>query len=141
MSFAIFETGGKQYKASASKIIEIEKLEVEVGKTIQFKNVLLLNDTKTTERIVAILTQGKLMSSYIDAITNVRLVNGTLRMDLMVIDGQEDEKFSFSKKDELVMSLPAFSQALSTMKAVETELTNRANKAREEQQSKEIKEN
>ena len=48
MSFAIFETGGKQYKASASKIIEIEKLDVEVGKTIQFKNVLLLNDTKTT---------------------------------------------------------------------------------------------
>ena len=49
MSFAIFETGGKQYKASASKIIEIEKLDAEVGKTIQFKNVLLLNDTKTTE--------------------------------------------------------------------------------------------
>ena len=40
MSFAIFETGGKQYKASASKIIEIEKLDVEIGKTIQFKNVL-----------------------------------------------------------------------------------------------------
>ena len=49
MSFAIFETGGKQYKASASKIIEIEKLEAEAGKIIQFKNVLLLNDSKTTE--------------------------------------------------------------------------------------------
>ena len=49
MSFAIFETGGKQYKASASKIIEVEKLDAEVGKTIQFKNVLLLNDSKTTE--------------------------------------------------------------------------------------------
>jgi len=49
MSFAIFETGGKQYKASASKIIEIEKLDTEVGKTIQFKNVLLLNDDKNTE--------------------------------------------------------------------------------------------
>jgi large subunit ribosomal protein L21 len=49
MSFAIFETGGKQYKASASKIIEIEKLDAEIGKTIQFKNILLLNDDKTTE--------------------------------------------------------------------------------------------
>ena len=49
MSFAIFETGGKQYKASASKIIEIEKIDSEIGKTIQFKNVLLLNDNKTTE--------------------------------------------------------------------------------------------
>ena len=49
MSFAIFETGGKQYKASASKIIEIEKLDAEIGKTIKFKNVLLLNDDKNTE--------------------------------------------------------------------------------------------
>ena len=49
MSFAIIETGGKQYKVSASKILEIEKLDAEIGKTIKFKNVLLLNDNKNTE--------------------------------------------------------------------------------------------
>ena len=49
MSFAIIETGGKQYKVSASKILEVEKLDVKIGKTIQFKNVLLLNDDKNTE--------------------------------------------------------------------------------------------
>ena len=49
MSFAIIETGGKQYKVSASKILEIEKLNAKVGETIKFKNVLLLNDDKTTE--------------------------------------------------------------------------------------------
>ena len=49
MSFAIIETGGKQYKVSASKILEIEKLDAEIGKTIKFKNVLLLNDDKNTE--------------------------------------------------------------------------------------------
>ena len=49
MSFAIIETGGKQYKVSASKILEIEKLDAKVGETIKFKNVLLLNDDKTTE--------------------------------------------------------------------------------------------
>ena len=49
MSFAIIETGGKQYKVSASKILEIEKLDAKVGDTIKFKNVLLLNDDKTTE--------------------------------------------------------------------------------------------
>ena len=49
MSFAIIETGGKQYKVSASKILEVEKLNVEVGKTIKFENVLLLNDDKNTE--------------------------------------------------------------------------------------------
>ena len=49
MSFAIIETGGKQYKVSASKILEIEKLNVGKGETIKFKNVLLLNDDKNTE--------------------------------------------------------------------------------------------
>ena len=49
MSFAIIETGGKQYKVSASKILEIEKIDVEVGKTVKFENVLLLNDDKNTE--------------------------------------------------------------------------------------------
>ena len=49
MSFAIIETGGKQYKVSASKILEVEKLEIKKGETIKFKNVLLLNDNKSTE--------------------------------------------------------------------------------------------
>ena len=70
MSFAIFETGGKQYKASASKIIEIEKLDVEVGKTIQFKNVLLLNDSKTTEigspNVTGAVVEAKLLDNVKD---------------------------------------------------------------------------
>ena len=49
MSFAIIETGGKQYKVSASKILEIEKLDAKIGETIKFKNVLLLNHDKVTE--------------------------------------------------------------------------------------------
>ena len=49
MSFAIIETGGKQYKVSTSKILEIERLDAKVGETIKFKNVLLLNDNKNTE--------------------------------------------------------------------------------------------
>ena len=49
MSFAIIETGGKQYKVSASRILEIEKLDAKVGDTVKFKNVLLLNDDKITE--------------------------------------------------------------------------------------------
>ena len=49
MSFAIIETGGKQYKVSASKILEVEKLDAEIGKTIKFENILLLNDDKNTE--------------------------------------------------------------------------------------------
>ena len=37
MSFAIIETGGKQYKVSASKILDVEKIDSEEGKVIKFK--------------------------------------------------------------------------------------------------------
>ena len=37
MSFAVIQTGGKQYKVSASKILEVEKLRVKTGETIKFK--------------------------------------------------------------------------------------------------------
>ena len=49
MSFAVIQTGGKQYKVSTSEILKIERLNNEEGKTVEFKNVLFLNDDKTTE--------------------------------------------------------------------------------------------
>ena len=49
MSFAVIQTGGKQYKVSANEILKIERLESQVGKTVEFKNVLFLNDDKNTE--------------------------------------------------------------------------------------------
>jgi len=49
MSFAVIQTGGKQYKVSASEILKVERLENAEGKTVEFKNVLFLNDDKSTE--------------------------------------------------------------------------------------------
>jgi len=49
MSFAVIQTGGKQYKVSASEILKIERLDNEEGKTVEFKNVLFLNDDKNIE--------------------------------------------------------------------------------------------
>ena len=70
MSFAIIETGGKQYKVSASKILEIEKIDAEVGKTLKFKNVLLLNDDKNTEvgspKIEGASVEAKLLENVKD---------------------------------------------------------------------------
>ena len=49
MSFAIIETGGKQYKVSASNILNVEKLNIKKGNKVEFKKVLLVNDDKTVE--------------------------------------------------------------------------------------------
>ena len=70
MSFAIIETGGKQYKVSASKILEIEKLNAKAGETVKFNNVLLLNDNKTTEvgspKVEGATVEAKLLENVKD---------------------------------------------------------------------------
>jgi len=70
MSFAIIETGGKQYKVSASKILEIEKLNAKIGEIIKFDNVLLLNDNKTTEvgnpKVEGATVEAKLLDNVKD---------------------------------------------------------------------------
>lgn len=42
--YAVFETGGKQYKASVGDVLFVEKLNVEAGETVKFDKVLLIAD-------------------------------------------------------------------------------------------------
>ena len=49
MSFAIFKTGGKQYKVQASEILKIEKLELSKDNKIEFNEILAYGDKKNVE--------------------------------------------------------------------------------------------
>ena len=50
MSFAIIQTGGKQYKVKAGEILKIEKLENSKPQSkIEFKEILAYGDDKTIE--------------------------------------------------------------------------------------------
>ena len=46
--FAVFETGGKQYKVSEGDIIFVEKLGVEEGEKVTFENVLAVSKGENT---------------------------------------------------------------------------------------------
>jgi large subunit ribosomal protein L21 len=45
MKYAILESGGKQYIAREGESIEVDRLPVEIGKSVDFKDVLLLVET------------------------------------------------------------------------------------------------
>ena len=49
MSFAIIQTGGKQYKVQTSDIIKVEKLDKENPGKIEFNEVLAYGDEKVIE--------------------------------------------------------------------------------------------
>lgn len=40
--YAIIETGGKQYRVTEGQILSVEKLEAEVGNSVDFDRVLLV---------------------------------------------------------------------------------------------------
>ena len=42
--YAVLETGGKQYNEEAGKCYYVEKLDAEVGETVELENVLLIAD-------------------------------------------------------------------------------------------------
>ncbi len=48
MTFAVIQTGGKQYKVKASEILKIEKLKDSTDK-IEFNNVLAYGDNNSLE--------------------------------------------------------------------------------------------
>ena len=50
MSFAVIQTGGKQYKVKTGEILKIEKLEkVDANSKIEFKEILAYGDEKIAE--------------------------------------------------------------------------------------------
>ena len=50
MSFAVIQTGGKQYKVKAGEILKIERIEnLKDEKTILFNNILAYGDDKNIE--------------------------------------------------------------------------------------------
>ena len=59
--FAIFETGGKQYKVSVGDIIYVEKLDVNVGKEVKFDKVLM-----TSNKIGSPQVNGALVTATVE---------------------------------------------------------------------------
>ncbi len=50
MSFAVIQTGGKQYKVKSGEILKVERLENSKPETkIEFKEILAYGDNKTIE--------------------------------------------------------------------------------------------
>ena len=57
--YAIFTTGGKQYRVSQGDVIDIEKLDVEEGASVDFDNVLMINNDDAVQIGAPYVAGGK----------------------------------------------------------------------------------
>jgi large subunit ribosomal protein L21 len=67
MSYAIIQTGGKQYKVKAGEILKIEKLEESKPDTkIEFKEILAYGNDKTIEVGSPLVDGAKVEASLVE---------------------------------------------------------------------------
>ena len=67
MSYAIIQSGGKQYKVKAGEILKIEKLEESKPETkIEFKETLAYGDDKTIEVGAPLIDKAKVEATLIE---------------------------------------------------------------------------
>ena len=64
--YAIIRTGGKQYQVEAGDRLRVEKLEGEVGATIELDEVLLLVDGESIQIGRPVLEGAKVLASIVE---------------------------------------------------------------------------
>lgn len=64
--YAVFKTGGKQYRAKQGDVLKIEKLELDAGSDVAFDHVLMLGEGDDVKigvpTVVGAVVSGKVLS-------------------------------------------------------------------------------
>lgn len=63
--YAVILSGGKQYRVSEGEVVRVEKLEIEAGHEVEFKDVLLVR-TEGQARIGQPLVEGAAVTGVVE---------------------------------------------------------------------------
>ncbi len=64
--YAVFSTGGKQYRASTGDIIKVEKLEAEKGSTVELDSVLMIGEGEDVKVGTPYISGGKVTAKVVE---------------------------------------------------------------------------
>ncbi len=64
--YAVFATGGKQYRATTGDILKIEKLDVEKGATVELDQVLMVGEGEDVKVGTPYLKGGVVTATVVD---------------------------------------------------------------------------
>jgi large subunit ribosomal protein L21 len=64
--YAVFTTGGKQYKASEGDVLRVEKLEVEKGAKVEIDQVLMVGEGDNVRIGTPTVDGGKVTAEVVD---------------------------------------------------------------------------
>ena len=64
--YAVFKTGGKQYRATTGDILKVEKIEAEKGATVELDQVLMVGEGEDVKIGAPYLDGGKVTATVVD---------------------------------------------------------------------------
>jgi large subunit ribosomal protein L21 len=64
--YAVFSTGGKQYRAATGDIIKVEKLDAEKGATVELDQVLLVGEGDDVQVGTPLVAGGKVLAKVVE---------------------------------------------------------------------------
>jgi large subunit ribosomal protein L21 len=64
--YAVFKTGGKQYRATTGDILKVEKIESEKGATVELDQVLMVGEGEDVKIGAPYLEGGKVTATVVD---------------------------------------------------------------------------
>jgi len=64
--YAVFKTGGKQYRATTGDKLKVEKIEAEKGATIELDQVLMVGEGEDVKVGTPLLAGGKVTAVVVD---------------------------------------------------------------------------
>ena len=64
--YAVFKTGGKQYRAATGDMIKDEKIEAEKGATVELDQVLMVGEGEDVKIGAPYLEGGKVTATVVD---------------------------------------------------------------------------
>jgi large subunit ribosomal protein L21 len=64
--YAVFQTGGKQYRASEGDLVQIERLEGQVGDEVHIKEVLMAADDEGVQIGTPLLANAQIIGRIVE---------------------------------------------------------------------------
>lgn len=74
MAYAIFKTGGKQYRVSEGDKIDVEKLDVQKGDEATFNDVLLIQSGDSTTVGAPLIEGATIVAEVIDQVRAPKVI-------------------------------------------------------------------
>jgi large subunit ribosomal protein L21 len=66
--YAVIETGGKQYLVTPGTVLEVEKLAVQAGGTVEFDRVLLVGEQGQIRAGAPLVDKAKVVAEVVDQV-------------------------------------------------------------------------